>query len=258
MPRSIILCMVVAFLSSATCPETLTTIRKDSSMKAATNVPKLLPKGKSVQGPARHDLTGKKFGRLLVIAMAEDYLSPGGYHCPRWTCQCDCGNIVTMYRHTLTTGDSKSCGCFNREESSKRSKKHGMIGTRAYNVWAAMRSRVLNPNNPEYKNYGARGIKICPRWDEFSFFYADMGDPPPGLSIERKDNNLGYNPSNCIWADDKTQGRNRRCNRMVTFNGETMCVSAWAEKLGVNAHRIRCRIYAGWSIERALTEKIAS
>lgn len=113
--------------------------------------------------------------------------------------------------------------------------RHGSCGTRTYRIWKAMRTRCNNPNSPAFSRYGGRGIKVCSRWDSFSAFLADMGEAPEGLSIERKNNDRGYEPENCRWATPKEQARNMRVNRLIEHDGETLCLSEWAERLGTTA-----------------------
>ena len=102
-----------------------------------------------------------------------------------------------------------------------------------YTIWASMCKRCNNKNNKDYKNYGGRGIKICESWEKFENFYADMGDRPKGLTIERIDNNVGYSPSNCKWATYMEQNRNRRDNRIITYGSESKCLAEWADVIGV-------------------------
>jgi hypothetical protein len=113
--------------------------------------------------------------------------------------------------------------------------RHGYCGTRTYRIWKMMRTRCSNPNFHAYSRYGGRGITVCSRWGSFSAFLADMGEAPAGLSIERVDNNGNYEPGNCKWATPKQQARNMRVNRMLTYGGETLCLSEWAERLGTTA-----------------------
>lgn len=122
-----------------------------------------------------------------------------------------------------------------------------------YGIWSGMRSRCECPTNAAYKNYGARGITICERWKDFANFCADMGERPPGCTIERKNNDAGYSPDNCIWATRKEQGRNRRGLVQVTINGETKPLSVWIEAAGVvNYATAHQRITKGWSAEDAI------
>lgn len=116
-----------------------------------------------------------------------------------------------------------------------------------------MRSRCRNPNCPAFKNYGGRGITVCERWSDFRNFYADMGEAPPGMWIERVDNNAGYSPENCVWATRSEQMRNRRITHMLTMGGETKALSAWAEQYGLRIGTLHLRLKNGWPVEAAIT-----
>jgi len=110
-----------------------------------------------------------------------------------------------------------------------------------------MKARCGNPNADAYHDYGARGITVCDAWMDFGAFHADMGEPPPGSTLERRDNALGYSPENCVWASRTEQGRNKRNNRLLTIGGETLPMSAWAERYGVKIGTIHRRLKTGWS-----------
>ena len=117
-----------------------------------------------------------------------------------------------------------------------------------------MKQRCRNPNNPNYKHYGGRGIDYIDRWESFDAFLADMGERPVGMSLERKNNNKGYSKRNCVWASHAAQMRNRRTNHLLTLNGRTQCLQDWANELGFKAQSLYMRIHNyGWSVERALT-----
>lgn len=130
--------------------------------------------------------------------------------------------------------------------------------TKTYSAWHSMRDRCELPNNPQYCNYGGRGIRVCERWRKFENFLADMGESPSlKHSIDRfPDNNGNYEPGNCRWATKKEQANNKRTNVFVTFNGETKTVSQWAEGLGWKTNTLIYRLKRGWTIERALRQKI--
>lgn len=117
-----------------------------------------------------------------------------------------------------------------------------------------MLSRCLNPNAPHYADYGGRGITVCERWREFSNFYADMGAKPPGLTLERIDNDKGYSPENCRWATREEQARNRRSNRLITYEGVTATLAETARRVGMGVTTLRGRLDAGWSVEEAITK----
>ena len=131
----------------------------------------------------------------------------------RWF-QCDCGNLHLTRLDSVKQGRTKSCGCFSSEKSRERLTKHGLSCTKEYECWTAMKQRCLNSNHPAFKWYGKRGIRICKRWLVFENFILDMGKCPKGLTLERKDNNEGYNPFNCEWATWFRQRRNTRRNKI--------------------------------------------
>lgn len=127
-------------------------------------------------------------------------------------------------------------------------------GCAAYRVWADMLGRCRNPNDTSYKYYGGRGITVCERWHKFENFYADMGDRPPGMTIDRIRVNEGYSPDNCKWATRKEQMLNRRNNHFVTVNGVTKTISQWAEISGLAITTIYGRFLEGWTEEDAVTK----
>jgi len=176
------------------------------------------------------DLTGQRFGWLIVVSRAEN--SKAGK--ARWNCICDCGETTTANGQSLRDGHTKSCGCLQRKTIGDAHLTHGMCGTPIHGIWKAMRQRCMNPSNHGYRNYGGRGISICERWNKFENFYADMGRIPAKMSLERRDNNGNYCPENCCWATRKSQNRNTRKNIIIKYQGKSQCMVAWAEELGVN------------------------
>jgi hypothetical protein len=116
-----------------------------------------------------------------------------------------------------------------------------------------MRSRCNNPNVPAFPNYGGRGIKVCARWDDFPNFLADMGEPPPGMSIDKIDNNRGYSPENCRWLSMADQNRNCRDNVYLTVRGETKCLSEWARSSGISQQTLSRRMAKGWTPETIIS-----
>ena len=195
----------------------------------------------------REDLTGMRFGRLVALSTTT---IDGRNH---WVCQCDCGNTKTVAAPSLKRGLSNSCGCLRKEITSARKQTHGQSETPTYKIWRAMRDRCLRKNNPHYKDYGARGITICERWDNYANFLEDMGERPAGLSIERRDNEKSYSKENCYWATSLEQNNNRRDNIWLEFNGKKQTINQWGRELGFKLNCLTSRISAGWSIEDALT-----
>jgi hypothetical protein len=139
-----------------------------------------------------------------------------------------------------------------RVDTMKRREKHGMCGTRVYAAWAGMRNRCENSRDQAYHNYGGRGIAVCQQWQTFAAFLSDMGEPGPGQSLDRIDNDLGYSPENCRWADKATQGRNRRTNHPITVDGVTRLLCEWAEITGIARLTIYNRLRLGWTDEQAV------
>lgn len=163
------------------------------------------------------DLTGSTFGRLNVIGFAGHRLTfPNSKNgkpnrMAYWKCKCECGNERFVCVANLTVGGTKSCGCLQRENTSKRNFKHGLHSDPIYRIWAGIIQRCLNSKCWAFRWYGGRGIKVCDRWREFKHFHADMKPSwKPGLSIERKNNNGDYCPENCCWVTPLAQARNRR------------------------------------------------
>ena len=152
---------------------------------------------------------GQRFGRLVVVGRGENNR---GNH-PMWMCQCDCGGTSVIDGSSLGTGRTTSCGCKHRELTIKRRTTHGMYKTKEYNTWRNMKSRCSRKTGKHWKDYGSRGITVCPEWvSSFETFYRDMGDKPEGMSLDRIDNDGNYLPGNCRWATDIEQRSNRRCS----------------------------------------------
>lgn len=195
------------------------------------------------------DLTGQKSGRLTAIRVA--FIRNESTY---WLCVCDCGNEKTVDRSTFVRRPNISCGCLHKEIQRQRLTRHGMARTPEYVAWQAMHQRCENPSNPEYRNYGARGITVCEGWATFDVFIIDMGmRPSPKHSIERADNDLGYSPDNCKWATRKEQNDNKRVTRRLRFNGRVKTLTQWAKDKGIKPATLHARLLDGWTTTDALT-----
>ena len=195
------------------------------------------------------DLTGLRFGRLLVIRRGAN----NGRHV-MWEVACDCGQTKRVRGNRLERGTTRSCGCLARELCSKRARTHGRSHTPEHITWGSMIERCSNRRCRGYRNYGARGISVCERWKRFEHFYADMGPrPSPSHSIDRIDPAGNYEPGNCRWATNDAQQTNKRTNVRIQFNGRELCVAEWSRVTGIPSSRIFYRISKKWPPGEILT-----
>ena len=142
-----------------------------------------------------------------------------------------------------------------RKENPTYGRTHGMTHTAEHNAWGNAKGRCYNPRNKRYQHYGSRGITVCERWlNSFENFFSDMGPRPPGYSLERIDNNGHYCPENCKWILRSDQGKNKRCIRLLTYQGKTQSMADWARELELTILLIWRRLNRGWSVEDALTK----
>lgn len=189
---------------------------------------------------------GDRFARLEVLGLSDKRDKSRSYY---YICKCDCGNIVEVRKDSLFNGRIKSCGCFTKD----RMTKHKKCNTRLYHIRNGMINRCENLNSKDYKNYGARGISVCPEWrNSFESFYrwALENGYADNLTIDRIDNNGNYEPSNCRWVDIKTQSRNTRNNHLYTYKGETKTVSEWSEITGIRHDTLLYRIKHNFTEEK--------
>ena len=206
------------------------------------------------------DLTGQRFGRLTAL----EYVTSK----PRfkWRCRCDCGVETTVTTSNLREGHTKSCGCLQRELASARRTTHGQskVGERTamYQLWCGIRQRTITQTKGlGYDRYKARGIGMYQAWaDSFQEFYKwineHLGERPEGHSLDRINNNGGYEPGNLKWSTHPEQCNNRESCVIITHNGEARTVTQWAEFAGLNTITLWCRLFKyHWPVDKALTLK---
>lgn len=140
-----------------------------------------------------------------------------------------------------------------RKEKQKKMRIHGMWGTRVYAAWRAMHSRCTNPRKTGFSRYGGRGISVCERWNDFTVFFSDMGEPPEGHQLDRINNDGNYEPRNCRWADRLQQAHNRRRARNLTFNGETLNLAEWSRRTGISRATLGRRFGKGLPADQILS-----
>lgn len=174
-------------------------------------------------------------------------------------CLCLCGQKMQVAAQDWKSGHTKSCGCLKRELSSERAKrdlrKHGLSQHPLFPTWNNMMRRCYDKNNHAYANYGGRGIRVCKRWHNPAAFIEDVGEKPSKThSIDRKNNNKGYSPSNWRWATRSQQTQNTRVSRFVTYKGKRLLLREWAELYEINEGTLRTRIdELHWPLEKAFT-----
>lgn len=199
------------------------------------------------------DLTNKRFGKLTVLRQGETIGRKIG-----WLCMCDCGNTKLVVGGNLTKGLTKSCGCLRKETARNRATKHGLCGTKLYDVYNNMKKRCYDSKSDHYKWYGAENKGICEEWlgkDGFIVFsdWALKNGYEDGLEIDRKDNSKGYSPDNCRWVTSKQNCRNKRNNHLITIGEETKALAEWCEIYNAPYSRVSWRVQKGWDALKALT-----
>ena len=196
------------------------------------------------------DLTGKRYGSLTVEKIAVD--EPGKKK--KWLCKCDCGNEIIVTSSNLVSGRTSSCKICGKKRLSEKNKKHGMTSTKLYGVWNSVKTRSTNTNSKSYKDYGARGIRICEEWKESSNFFewALENGYKNGLEIDRIDVNGNYEPSNCRWVTRIVQQNNMRKNHIVEYNGQSKTIAEWSRELNIKYDKLWKSIKKGLGIEDIL------
>lgn len=194
------------------------------------------------------NLVGKRFGRLLVVSFAGLNVQQSA----TWLCDCDCGNKKVVSTPCIRQG-VVSCGCFRKDVTTT----HGMTDSKEHLAWLRAKDRCRQTSSKS-KHYHDRGISMCAEWfNSFEAFYRDMGQCPTGHTLDREDNNVGYQPGNCRWVTHKVQCNNRSSNRLVTHKGVTQNITQWAESTGIMAGTIAYRLNTGWPPHLALDPSIS-
>jgi len=208
------------------------------------------------------DMSGRKFGRWLVLYRAETPAYEKNKGRAYWFCRCECGDERVVRGNALRNGQSLSCGCLKVDRTKETQTIHGQAipghQSGAYMSWHAMIRRCLHETSSTYPRYGGRGVTVCERWNDFQKFLEDMGDRPPGMTLDRFPNGDGnYEPGNCRWATRGQQQENRKITLFYEFGGRRLNLSNWAIETGIPYKVLRVRLRAlGWSVERALTTEV--
>lgn len=186
------------------------------------------------------DLTGQRFGRLVVIDRAWD--KPGVW----WNCTCDCGKTKPIRSSQLRYGHTQSCGCLRDEMREEHNKPtHGETNTRLYSIWRGMKKRCYQPTSAGYKNYGGRGITVCDEWIASYESFRDWSlanGYADGLTLDRIDLNGNYEPSNCRYASYLEQENNKRNSHFIEVNGVKLTVTQWARITNTPPSTLKNRI----------------
>jgi len=207
---------------------------------------------------SKENLIGQRFGRLIILEMVKK----AGTNIRYVKCLCDCGEIKIIRYSNLKDNKTVSCGCFYNE--TRGLGKHYLVDHKLYKVWSSMKDRCGNPNNSGYKNYGGKGVTVCPEWlADFKVFYDWCIENrwEPGLVIDKDikykakhgtDTGMIYSPEYCTVVSYKENLRSTRRSRNITINGETKTLVEWSEISGIDAKTIWARIKRGWSITQLL------
>jgi len=180
---------------------------------------------------------GDRFGKLEAVEMKHKKSASGRLR-THWLCVCDCSGDALVDSGNLRNGNTTQCkSCADIARGAARV-THGQTSggrSKIYNTWSHIIQRITNPKNKRFADYGGRGLDMSPEWrDSFEAFARDMGEPPtPDHQIEREDNDCGYWPDNCRWADRYEQGANKRNNIVITWRGQTKTLAEWCRETGI-------------------------
>lgn len=194
------------------------------------------------------DLTGRRFGHLLVLKHAGTHVTSGGGKKSMWECRCDCGNITTVRGNDLKKGTTKSCGCEKNKRFPTMNTTHGCAKRgkedRLYGIWKNMKHRCYNKNDSHYDKYGGKGVSVCDEWkDDYPTFktwaynngYDDSAEFGK-CTIDRIDNDGDYCPDNCRWVNQIAQMNNTSRNHYIELNGKRMTIAEFARVMNISAN----------------------
>lgn len=203
------------------------------------------------------EYVGRRYGKWLVTDAVRAEIS--GRERNALMCECTCGQRRVILPTALRLGQTTQCStCGNREKAARKPRlTHGGSDTLLYGIWANMKARCTKEYSDDYHRYGGRGITVCEEWQDFAQFreWAEVSGYRQGLTIDRRDNDRGYEPSNCHWTDRTAQNRNRRDNKRYAFRGENLMISEIAERTGVSRSMIYLRVHRyGFDIDRAVSQ----
>lgn len=202
---------------------------------------------KVIRMDVRNNLKDMVFGHLKVLYDTGKIDDKTG--CVVWMCECDCGAMLEISSSKLTSQGQISCG------NPIHKVKHGETGTRLYRIWSGMKTRCYNPKSPHYNRYGGRGIIVCDEWkNDYTAFrdWALANGYDDTLTIDRKENDGNYEPSNCRWTTPKEQANNTSSCMKIECNGKVMSLKEWCTELKLNYKTVKSRLRTGWSVQKAL------
>jgi hypothetical protein len=195
---------------------------------------------------------------LSVLSVANPDDRPCSNGKAKYNVKCHCGKHFVTTRRSLMGYKLKSCGCVAVKKMREQYTTHAEGKTRLYRVWSQMRQRCSNKNDSGYKNYGGRGIVVCDEWEKWETFrdWSLANGYAQGLTIDRENNDLNYEPSNCRWITRAAQVNNRRITISIEYNGHVKPLSEWCRALGVGYFMVRNRIKSNWTFEDAITKPL--
>lgn len=208
------------------------------------------------KGRFRPPPIGRVFGDLTVLEELAPRITPLGFTRRVVKCKCVCGSDVSTDLTSVTTGNTKSCGCSRGKANATHGHTRGRKFTAEYQCWAAMIARCEKSSGAEFHRYGGRGISVCERWrHSFENFFIDMGKRPPSMTLDRINNDGNYEPGNCQWATKAQQAKNTSQNVYLEFNGRRMTLTDWSRETGFAPETISRRLRANLPMERVFSKK---